>query len=168
MHCLTSDASKRGWGATFGKAKAGGQWSEEESELHINVLKLEAVLFDMESLVRMINTQVKILSDNTTTVRAINKMCTSHSDICNQVANEISDLAIAKDIWISATRLPGKYNVEADEESRKEDTQLERKLSEQWFTKLCSALSFKPEVDLFASRINRNHLSHTDLIRRQW
>jgi len=108
----------------------------------------------MKSLVRVTNTHVKILSDNITTVHAINKMGTSHSNNCNQVANEIWDLAISKDIWISATHLPGKYNVEADEESRKKDTQLEWKLSEQWFIKLCSALSFKPEIDLFANRLN--------------
>ena len=130
-HCLTSDASKIGWGATFGTTKTGGQWSEEESELHINVLELKAVLYGMKSLVRVTNTHVKILSDNTITVHAINKMGTSHSNNCNQVANEIWDLAISKDIWISATHLPGKYNVEADEESRKKDTQLEWKLSEQ-------------------------------------
>ena len=100
----------------------------------------------MESLVRVTNIHVKILSDNTTTVHAINRMGTSHSNICNQVANEIWDLAISKDIWISATHLPGKYNVE--------ETKLEWKLSEQWFIKLCRALSFKPELDLFPSRLN--------------
>ena len=108
----------------------------------------------MKSLVRVTNTHVKILSDNITTVHAINKMGTSHSNNCNEVANEIWDLAISKDIWSSATHLPGKYNVEADEESRKKDTQLEWKLSEQWFIKLCSALSVKPEIDLFANRLN--------------
>jgi len=75
----------------------------------------------MKSLVRVTNTHVKILSDNITTVHAINKMGTSHSNNCNQVANEIWDLAKSKDIWISATHLLGKYNVEADEESRKKD-----------------------------------------------
>ena len=108
----------------------------------------------MKSLVRVTKTHVKILSDNTTTVHAISKMGTSHSKICNQVAYEIWDLAISKAIWISATHLLGKYNIETDEESRKEDTQLEWKLSEHGFIKLCSALSFKPEIDLFASRLN--------------
>ena len=66
---------------------------------------------------------------------------------------KIWEQAIVKDIWISATHLPGKYNVEADEESRKEATQLEWKRSEKWFITLCSALSFKLEIDLFASRL---------------
>jgi len=124
----------------------------------------------MKSLVRVTNTHVTILSDNTTTVHAINKMGTSHSNNCNQVANEIWDLAISKDIWISAIHLPGKYNVEADEDSRKKDIQLEWKLSEQWFIKLCNALSFKPEMDLFANRLNYQlkPLFHVDLIRKQW
>ena len=105
----------------------------------------------MKSLVRVTNTHVKILSDNTTTVHAINRMGISHSTICNQVANEIWDLAISKDIWISATHLPGKYNAEADEESRKEDTSLEWKPSEKWFIILCRALSVKPDIELYAS-----------------
>ena len=71
----------------------------------------------MTSLVRVTNTHVNKLSDNTTTVHAINKMGTSHSNICKRVANEIWDLGISKDIWISATHLPGKYNVETDDET---------------------------------------------------
>ena len=49
-HCLTSDASKIGWGAIFGTTKTGGQWSEEESELHTNVLELKALVFGMNLL----------------------------------------------------------------------------------------------------------------------
>eukprot|EP00794_Sanderia_malayensis_P000864 gene864-158_t len=115
-HCLTTDASKIGWGATFGKTKTGGQWSQKESELHINVLELKAALFGIKSLVNVTNTHLKVLSDNTTTVHAINKMGTSHSKNCNQVAKEIWEQAIIKSLWLSATHLPGKHNIEADED----------------------------------------------------
>jgi hypothetical protein len=40
---ITSDASKMGWGATFGKLSTNGRWSHQESLLHINVLELKAI-----------------------------------------------------------------------------------------------------------------------------
>ena len=39
---ITSDASKMGWGATFGNLSTNGRWSKQESDLHINVLELNA------------------------------------------------------------------------------------------------------------------------------
>ena len=53
------------------------------------VIELKAILFGMKSLVRVRNTHVKILSDNTAPVHAIDRMGTSHSNICNQVATDI-------------------------------------------------------------------------------
>ena len=59
-------------------------------------LNSKLYFFGMKSLVRVTNTHVKIPSDNTTTVHAINKMGTSHSNNCDQVANEVWDLALYK------------------------------------------------------------------------
>ena len=58
--------------------------------------------------------------DNTTAVACVSKMGTSHSDQCNTVPKEIWQFCIQRDIWVSAAYVPGKENVEADEESRKE------------------------------------------------
>ena len=40
---ITTDASKKGWGASCQTISTGGQWSLQERDLHINVLELKAV-----------------------------------------------------------------------------------------------------------------------------
>ena len=49
--------------------------------------------------------------------------------------------------------LPGSLNVTADRESRTKHDNVEWKLDEQLFQKICEEFG-KPEVDLFASRLN--------------
>ena len=40
---MTSDASKKGWGASCQGITTGGPWSKEEKNLHINILELKAM-----------------------------------------------------------------------------------------------------------------------------
>ena len=56
---------------------------------------------------------------NTTAVNVINHMGTSHSDSCNSVTKEIWEWCIARDIWASVAHIPGKHNLVADFESRR-------------------------------------------------
>ena len=67
----------------------------------------------------------------------------------------IWDWAIDRGIWLSSSHIPGKLNVEADEESRKSEARLEWKLEETLFQEIIVYLDFYLEVDLFASRINK-------------
>ncbi len=143
-------------GATFLTIKTGGQWSHIERQDSINVLELKAVLFGLCTLVNVTDTHVKILTDNTTAVHTINNMGTSHSRKCNEVVQKIWNFAISKNLWLSATHLPGKLNIEADKESRKKEIQLEWKLSENLFSKVCHKFNVAPNIDLFASRINHH------------
>ena len=46
---ISSDASKQGWGASWGSQRTGGLWSEKESQDHINVLELRAAFFALKS-----------------------------------------------------------------------------------------------------------------------
>ena len=41
---LTTDASKRGWGAVLNGITTSGLWSAQEVHLHINILELQAVI----------------------------------------------------------------------------------------------------------------------------
>ena len=67
--------SKPAWGAIFDKETAGGQFPQDESLLHINVLELKAVLFGLKSLYSHLRqTHMKVLSDNRTALCAINNM----------------------------------------------------------------------------------------------
>ena len=87
---MTTDASKTGWGCSFGNISTGGLWNPGESENHINWLKVKAILFSLKSFVHHIcQKHVKILSDNTTAVSCINHMGTSYSKEIHFIVTEI-------------------------------------------------------------------------------
>ena len=152
---LKTDGSKSGWGAIFDKEATGGHFELGESLLHINVLELKAVLFGLKKLCSHLRqTHIKVLSDNTTAVCAINNMGSCKSLLCDQEVRRIWSWAIERDIFITAAHIPGILNVEADQESRKSELRTEWKLHESNFGYIQKYLNFYPSVDLFASRIN--------------
>ena len=70
---ITSDASKMGWGATFGNLSTNGRWSKQESDLHINVLELKATFLVIQAFLKsQSNLAVKLRLDNTTAVTYVN------------------------------------------------------------------------------------------------
>ena len=68
--------------------------------------------------------------------------------------NLICVIAEEKNIWITASYIPGKKNDDADAESCKKQTELGWMLNQKMFTKSIYKFQFQPEVDLFASRLN--------------
>ena len=79
---IKTDSSLNGWGAVMvmGSSSTGGLFSDEETQNHITVLELKAILFGLKSLAR--HTQlahIKILRENSTAVACINKFGTSHT-----------------------------------------------------------------------------------------
>ena len=61
-----------------------GMWSDGERKDHINVLKLKAALFGIQSLCRDLHhCHIRIEIDNTTAVSYINHMGGTHSFACN-------------------------------------------------------------------------------------
>ena len=152
---LKTDASKSGWGAIFGKETTCRKFALDELLLHINVLKLKAVLFGLKSLCSHLRqTHIKVLSDNTTTVWAINNMGSCKSLLCDQEVRRIWSWAIKRDIFITAAHIPDVLNVEAKQESRKLELRTEWKLHESIFGYIQKYIDFYPSVDLFAFRIN--------------
>ena len=152
---MSTDASMTGWGAIWNDLSTGGLFSEEESLEHINNLELKAVLFGLKSFsYKMQNEHILVLSDNTTAVQCINKFGTCRSRVLDKTTQDIWDCSIQNNIWLSATHIPGKLNVEADEESRKMEIHTEWKLNENLFQEICYFLKFSPDIDLFASRLN--------------
>ena len=67
---------------------------------------------------------------------------------------QIWEFAISKDLWLSSTHLPGRLNIGADEESRKNESRPEWKLRENLFQQVIHYFGIKPETDLFARRLN--------------
>ena len=87
--------------------------------MHINVLELKAILFELRSLCDHIcDSHIKILSDNTTAVHCINNMGSCRSVDC-----------IKKRLWLFSAHIPGRLNEEADEESRKTELRIEWQLN---------------------------------------
>ena len=81
--------------------------------------------------------------------------CTS-AQVCNEMCKEILEWCINRKIWLTLTYIPGKDNTEADIASRKQGNS-----SSEWqlwptFLKGCiDQLQFYPNIDLFATRINK-------------
>ena len=63
-------------------------------------------------------------------------MGTSHCQDCNTVATLFWQFARSKNIWISATYIPGIFNKVKDTESRKHEYHLEWKLNEIYFQQI--------------------------------
>lgn len=135
---LETDASFLGWGSRYQDIKTGGRWTVEERSLNINALELLAIFYALQSFQKyIISKHVKILSDNTTAVSYINNMGGIVSQPCNKIAVDIWNWCITYDIWLTAAHIAGKLNTEADEASRKFKDNLEWKLNESIFRKVC-------------------------------
>ena len=148
-----SDASLTGWGGVFNSITTGGQWTEDESQNHINYLEILACFLTLKAFCSQIkNCHVKTMIDNTTAVSYINSMG-GRSLTCNQITRELWVWCASHGIWLSAAHIPGKENVLADKESRKKDSDTEWKLNPELFSRIAT-LWGPVSIDLFASRLN--------------
>lgn len=151
---LVTDASNTGWGAVLDGATAQGKWTDTESLWHINGKELLAVLFGLKCLTRkMSNVVIRVLSDNTTTVRYINKMGGVRSPRCNNIAFMIWEWCEQRGIWILAAHILGVDNCLADDLSRNFSNNVEWCLNDDIFDLICKRFG-TPSVDLFATRVN--------------
>ena len=115
---ISKDASKSCWGAVWENNTASGLRLIEEAVGHINELEISAMLFGLQSLFsELYKCHVKIHSDDTAVVHSLNKIGTSHSYACNKLVRDIWLWAQKRNIWLSASHIPGKENELADIES---------------------------------------------------
>ena len=152
---IFSDASNLGWGCNSELGRSNGHWSEKEQSFHINVKEMTAALFALKALTTDLrNKHIRLMLDNTTAVACVNNMGTNHSLQCDIVAREIWGFCIEREFWVSAAFIPGKSNVEADSESRKINLDAEWKLDTSLLKQATGILDYKPDIDLFATRLN--------------
>jgi len=148
---LTTDASLAGWGAhrqDYGCAD--GRWLEIKQIKHINCLELKATNLGLQCLCKdESNVQIHIQLDNVTAVSFISNMGGTRSLACNKVASEIWLWCIPKNIWLSATHIPGIQNETADRLSRKVIDRTEWQLNPSVFKQLIKPWG-RPKIDLFA------------------
>ena len=124
---ICTDASSYGWGASCNSETCGGHFSTTEKELHKNILELKAALFGMKSFYKeATNQHILIHIDYTSAIVAINKMGSMVSVEMDVVVHEIWDREQSTKNWITATHIPGIFNIEADKESRVKKKELSR------------------------------------------
>ena len=154
---ITSDASKMGWGATFGNLSTNGRWSKQESDLHINVLELKATFLAIQAFLKnQSNLAVKLRLDNTTAVTYVNNQGGTRSPSLTLLTLELWNWCLQRNILITAEHLPGVSNVLADRESRTFIDSSDWKLQPetiQYFLK-------DREIDLFATRLTNQLKSY--------
>jgi len=152
-----SDASLLGWGAAMNGTSTGGRWSAQEATHHINYLELLAAFLALKVFrLNLSDRHVKVMIDNTAAVCIINNMGTCRSKDCHLITVKIWEFCIEHNIWLTAAHLPGSTNVIADSESRNFcNLDTEWMLNPTTLRKALSSLDFEPEIDLFASRLNK-------------
>lgn len=147
---IFTDASKIGWGAYCDGKRAGGEWKIEERDFHINYLELLAVFLGLKCFVRnKKNLNLLLRIDNTTAISYVNRMGGIQFPHLNNLSRMIWQWCEERKIWIFASYINTKDNVEADQESRNPDIELQ--LSNSNFQQIVSKFG-RPEIDLFASR----------------
>ena len=154
-HVLYTDASSTGWGAVFEQSYTSGHWTSLELLHHINYLELFTVCLGLLSFFKhKQNVHIRLTIDNTTAFQCINNMETSRSPLCNFMTQKIWDFAARHVIWLSAAHIPGRLNTESDILSREKQVVSDRMLRKDVFEHAISTFNFKPDIDLFASRVN--------------
>jgi hypothetical protein len=152
---LTTDASNTGWGCSLGDMATGGAWTPAESAKHINWLETKAVLLTLMTFSeKLCGKHIKVLTDNTTAMCCINQMGTCHAEDINTLVKQIWDFCILNHIWITVAHIPGRENTVADFESRRDHADLEWALNPEIFSQAIVKFDIKPQIDLFASRLN--------------
>ena len=82
---IYTNASMQGWGESCERMSTGGPWINTEKNWHINALELKAILLSIMSFVKEHGIHVKVFSDSTTAIACINKLGTSHSELCHHI-----------------------------------------------------------------------------------
>ena len=151
---LTTDAYTKGWGAFLGSVSTQGTWSLVETQLHINVLELKAIMLGLRAFQdKVIGKVVLCQCDNTTACAYINKMGGTRSRVLTLLLTDMLIWCRTNSITLRAVHLPGEDNVLADLLSRTEADHKEWPLHNRVTDRLCK-LWGRPHVDLFASRQN--------------
>lgn len=152
---IFSDASLTGWGAHCAGISSHGLWSRDESKMHINFLELKAAFFGIKCFASNLrNTNILLRIDNTTAIAYVNKMGGVRFQNLNKLSYDIWQWCENRELYIFASYIKSSENKEADLASRQLSLETEWELNDIYFDQIISSF-FEPEIDIFASRINR-------------
>ncbi len=114
-----TDASAKGWGATFNGHAVSGVWTGPQLHWHINCLELLAVHLALNRLKRRLRGEhVLVRTDNTATVAYINRQGGLRSRRMSQLARHLLLWSRKHLRSLRAIHIPGLLNRIADELSR--------------------------------------------------
>ena len=151
---IETDASQQGWWAVCKEVRTGGLWSQNERLLHINCLELLAGAFAVKCFTKnQICLHVRLRMDNTTATAYLNKLGGTRSLVLSNLAAELWSWALNRGMILSAEHLPGKWNTQADQESRHYQDSSDWHLDSSLFLALMK-IRGPCQIDLFANRLN--------------
>ena len=117
---LCADASKSGFGATYGKAWIQGSWPTSWQSLHISFLELYPIYVTIAMFAHKLrNSRINFYSDNMGVVQILNKQ----SSKCHYIAQILRPLVLIllhSNITLRSTHIPGIQNVLCDAISRQQ------------------------------------------------
>ena len=148
---LYTDSSTQGWGAHLQDLTASGIWSQDQAQLHINVLELQAIWLGLRAFSQRVeNTRVALMSDNTSAVAYLRNQGGTKSLAMNDLATDICLWAEKRGMTLVPRYLPGHLNVLADHLSRRgQILKTEWSLNQTVADRIFRAWG-RPFVDLFA------------------
>ena len=119
---FTSDASKLGYGGTFGTSWVQGSWPSGWLEYHISFLEIYPIYVLLSTFAhRIANSYIMFHCDNSAVVDILNKQ-TSKDKLIMHVVRAIVLLQLKHNIHLVMRHIPGKKNVLSDAISRKQVT----------------------------------------------
>lgn len=151
---IFSDASLTGWGGFCAGEKIHGFWNLVQKKQNIHYLELLAAFNNLKSFCKNKNNdQILLRLDNTTAISYINKMGGTKHRILNDLSREIWKWCEERHIFLFASYINTKSNIEADTESRSLSIETEYEIQNDLFIEICSKLG-QPSIDLFATNLN--------------
>ena len=148
---IQTDASLNGWGFQINQKAFEGNFDQSMSNWSINSLELLTIWFAL-LMVTQKNQVIQVLCDNSTAVAAIRRGTTTVHQL-SMVTELIWRRTTMMGWTLTASHIQGKFNIIADQLSRKVALSTEWSLPDREFRNI---LKINPElqVDLFATRLN--------------
>ena len=131
-----------------------GKWLKKEASSHINFLELKAAFLAFQALVPSVKgPHICFGIYNRTAMSHINKLGGTCSQNLSELAIELWNYALNRNLIISAIHIPGKLNVLADRKLRIFNDSIEWMLNPRIFRGVVARLG-QPDIDLLALRVN--------------
>ena len=152
---LMTDASTKGWCGVLLPHRTRELWPDYLSKRHINWLELKAVHLSLLHYQHILQGQTLLLwTDSSTALWCLRNQGSRTTDLMI-LTREILELCDSLDIYLIPRHLQGVLNVLADAGSRPHAIVTEWMLDRTSFERIANLPSIYPQVDLFATRDNR-------------